>query len=96
MGVHFGEVIAGNIGKGDLPEYSVIGDAVNTASRIQDLCKTFRTGLIISRAIYDDLPSEQRQQLQVQPLPATRVKGKGDPSTLLAIETGDAQMESRC
>ena len=73
MGAHFGEVIVGNIGKGDLLEYSVIGDAVNTASRIQDLCKTFRTDLTISRAIYDDLQSERRQQLHVQPLPATRV-----------------------
>ncbi len=85
MGVHCGEVIAGNIGKGDLLEYSVIGDAVNTASRIQDLCKTFGRDLIVSRAVYDNLDVKARKSLRVQPLPATRVKGKGDPLQLLAI-----------
>jgi len=90
MGIHCGEVIAGNIGKGDLLEYSVIGDAVNTASRIQDLCKTFGKDVIISWTLYDDLDTGLRRSLPVRQLPATRVKGKSDPLRLLAIEAGAA------
>jgi adenylate cyclase len=40
VGVHYGEVFAGVVGEGDPLEFTVIGDAVNTARRIEELTKT--------------------------------------------------------
>lgn len=81
MGLHAGRAISGTIGSDERMEYTVIGNTINTGSRIEASTKAFGTDLLIS----DDVLKLVGEKFIVDKAGEAEVKGRSEPLKLFKV-----------
>ena len=82
IGLHSGNVVTGNVGTSERKQYSITGNTVILASRIEQLNKTFNSELLISKEVLDELNDSNLKTANMGPV---MLKGRAEPMEIIRL-----------
>jgi adenylate cyclase len=85
VGINLGRAVAGVMGSDHLTEFTVIGDAVNLAARVEGLTRKHGVDILVTEEVRQALD----HRFTVRPMPPAAVKGKTEPVVTFAVESFD-------
>jgi adenylate cyclase len=93
IGLHCANVLVGNVGSSERLSYTVMGDGVNVAARLEGMNKTFGTAICISDSVFEAVEAD----IVARPLRRVRVKGRKHEFMIYELlgirSSGDPELE---
>ncbi|MBI5510421.1 MAG: adenylate/guanylate cyclase domain-containing protein [Deltaproteobacteria bacterium] len=90
IGVHFGQAIVGNIGTENRLQFTVVGDVVNTASRLKSATKSEGAPVLVSAAAVEAARRASADLPPLRPHGELRLRGRDSAIATFTLVTGDA------
>ena len=81
VGINTGVVVVGNMGSQEKFDYTVMGDAVNLASRLEGANKQYHSHIMVSDSTFE----QAKNDIEARDLDLIRVKGKKEPKKVFEI-----------
>lgn len=88
-GINFGEIVSGAIGTEDRFNFTILGDEVNLAARLEGLTRQYPVEVILAESCVRRLPRDLQQQ--VVRMDRVQVKGRKNPENIYAMTRIDAE-----
>ncbi len=86
IGIHMGDAIVGNLGSSERLNYTAIGDSINIASRLESINKNYKTKIIVSDTVYEQI----KDQFFLRMLDCVVVEGRTQSCCIYELLTDNA------